>query len=132
MTLKKDKNQILLQQRDANLKSMEQMKQLKVISKNLDDLIISYKVQAPYTSSWKSEEALTEIKNFTSKLEVIKDGVEEFDLKDSIEGFDDKVNELSVNLQNLQDIWDIVTEWEAFEKKVNIEKIQHVNVIEIR
>ena len=68
MTLKKDKNQILLQQRDANLKSMEQMKQLKVISKNLDDLIISYKVQAPYTSSWKSEEALTEIKNFTSKL----------------------------------------------------------------
>ena len=34
-------------------------------------------------------------------------------------------------MQNLQDIWDIVTEWEAFEKKVNIEKIQDVNVLEI-
>ena len=131
MTLKKDKNQILLQQRDANLKSMEQMKQLKVINKALDDLIISYKVQAPYTSSWKSEEAQIEIKSFIAKLDGIKEGVLEYDLTDSIDGFSDKVEELELNFKDLQDIWDIVTEWEAFEKKVNVEKIQDVNVQEI-
>ena len=41
--IKRDKNQILLQQRDASHKSMEQMKQLKIINKALDDLILSYR-----------------------------------------------------------------------------------------
>ena len=45
LSLKRDKNQILLQHKDASLKSIEQMKQLKIITKSLDDLIVSYKVK---------------------------------------------------------------------------------------
>ena len=81
-TLKRDKNQILLQTKDASNKSLEQMKQLKVINKSLDDLIVNYKVQAPYTGSWKSDEALNEINNFKSKLRSINLEVESYDLKD--------------------------------------------------
>ena len=131
LTIKRDKNQILLQQRDASHKSMEQMKQLKIINKALDDLIVAYKVQAPYTSSWKSEEALTEICHFNEKVDNIKMGVEEYDIKDNIENFDEKINELEFNLSNLKDIWNIVTEWEKFEKTIHVKIIKDLNVNEI-
>ena len=130
-TIKRDKNQILLQQRDASHKSMEQMKQLKIINKALDDVIISYRVQAPYTNSWKSDEALTEIGNFQAKLTYVINGVEEHDIKDNIESYDEKVTELQFNLGNLKDIWAVVTEWEEFEAKVHVNLIKELNVNEV-
>ena len=131
LAIKRDKNQILLQNRDSNLKSMEQMKQLKITNKSLDDLIFSLKVQAPYTASWKSEEALNEINNFKSKVRNIRAEVEHFDLQDSIENYHDKVAELDLNLQNLKDIWNIVTDWELFEKESYPKNIADMNVQEV-
>jgi hypothetical protein len=131
MAIKKDKNQILLQRRDASMKTTEQMKHVKLISKALDDLIVSYKVQAPYTSSWKSEEALTEIDSFSGKMTNIIEGVEDYDIKDNIENFDEKIEELESNLANLRDIWMIVTDWENFEKQANEKIIQDLDVEEM-
>ena len=110
---------------------MEQMKQLKIINKALDDVIISYRVQAPYTNSWKSDEALTEIGNFQAKLTYVINGVEEHDIKDNIESYDEKVTELQFNLGNLKDIWAVVTEWEEFEAKVHVNLIKELNVNEV-
>ena len=131
LTIKRDKNQILLQQRDASHKTVEQMKQVKIINKILDDVIVNYKVQAPYTSSWKSEEALTEIATFKSKVDEIKDGVEEYDIKESIENFAEKISDLEFNLMNLKDIWNIVTDWEKFEKEAHVKIIKDLDVNEI-
>ena len=54
---------------------MEQMKRAKEITRQLEDMLVSYKQSCPYTSSWKSEEALIEITSFKSRLEAIKEEV---------------------------------------------------------
>ena len=56
---------------------MEQMKRAKEISQQLEDMEVSYRQSCPYTSSWKSEEALIEISSFKSKLQALKDEVSE-------------------------------------------------------
>ena len=49
--------------------------------------ISSYKVQAPFTATWKSEEALTEIDAFKQRLEQIKVDVVSFEVEKLVEGF---------------------------------------------
>ena len=49
--------------------------------------IISYKVQAPFTATWKSEEALTEIDAFAQRLEQIKIDVVTFEVEKLLDGF---------------------------------------------
>ena len=98
-----------------------------------DELGIFYlfRVQAPYTNSWKSDEAVTEIANFQEKLDYVKNGVEEHDIKDNIENYDEKVKELQINLDNLKDIWEVVTDWEELEAKVHIKFIKDLNINEV-
>ena len=43
-----------------------------------------FRVQAPYTNSWKSDEAITELANFQEKMDYVTNGVEEYDIKDNI------------------------------------------------
>lgn len=57
--------------------AMEQTKRAKEITRQLEDMLVSYKQSCPYTSSWKSEEALIEITSFKSRLEAIKEEVSE-------------------------------------------------------
>ena len=90
-----------------------------------------FRVQAPYTNSWKSDEAVTEIANFQEKLDYVKNGVEEHDIKDNIENYDEKVKELQINLDNLKDIWEVVTDWEELEAKVHIKFIKDLNINEV-
>ena len=52
---------------------MEQTKRAKEISKQLEEMEISYKQSCPYTSSWKSDEAIIEINSFKSKLDAVKE-----------------------------------------------------------
>ena len=59
------------------LAAMEQMKRAKEITQQLDDMEVSYRQSCPYTSSWKSEEALIEIGSFKSKLQALKAEVAE-------------------------------------------------------
>ena len=54
---------------------MEQMKRAKEITRQLEDMMLSYKQSCPYTSSWKSEEALIEITSFKSRVEALKEEV---------------------------------------------------------
>ena len=61
----------------AHSVAMEQTKRAKEITRQLEDMLISYKQSCPYTSSWKSEEALIEISSFKSRLDVIKEEVVE-------------------------------------------------------
>ena len=51
------------------------MKKAKDITRQLEDMMLSYKQSCPYTSSWKSEEALIEITSFISRLAVLKEEV---------------------------------------------------------
>ena len=56
---------------------MEQTKRAKEISKQLEEMEISYKQSCPYTSSWKSDEAIIEINSFKSKLDAVKEEASE-------------------------------------------------------
>ena len=60
---------------------MEQMKRAKEITQQLEDMEVSYRQSCPYTSSWKSEEALIEIASFKSKLQALKDEVSEHEVE---------------------------------------------------
>jgi hypothetical protein len=60
---------------------MEQMKRAKEITQQLDEMEVSYRQSCPYTSSWKSEEALIEIASFKSRLEAIKEEVSEHEVE---------------------------------------------------
>ena len=57
--------------------AMEQTKRAKEISKQLEEMEISYKQSCPYTSSWKSDEAIIEINSFKSKLDAVKEEASE-------------------------------------------------------
>ena len=85
---------------------------------------MSYKVQAPFTATWKSEEALTEIDAFRQRLDQIRAEVAAHEVEKYVEGFAAKVKELSENLTTLFVIWNIVIEWENFERNVHGQKIQ--------
>ena len=67
---------------------------------------------------------MTEIDAFKTKLEQIKAEVALHEVEKYVEGFAVKVKELSENLSTLFVIWNIVSEWENFERTVHGEKIQ--------
>ena len=90
-----------------------------------------FKVQAPYTASWKSEEALSEINNYNNKLRNIKEEVTNYDLEENIEHYHDKCIEMEMNLLNLKDIWQVVTNWESFEQESNEKKVGDLVVQEV-
>ena len=56
---------------------MEQTKRAKEIANQLEEMEISYKQSCPYTSSWKSDEAIIEINSFKSKLDAVKEEASE-------------------------------------------------------
>ena len=108
MILKKDRSNILLQTKDASQKAIEQQKKAKEISGNLDDLLQTCRVQAPYTSSWKSEEALNELASLKARLKAINTEAAAHDIgEEQIEGFNAKTKELEENLETLYRIWNI-------------------------
>ena len=55
-----------------------------------------YKVQAPYTASWKSGEALTEISNLKNRLVNIVSGAEENEVEDQVESLPQLFSALSI------------------------------------
>ena len=82
-----------------------------------------YKVQAPYTASWKSGEALHEISNLTNGLKALMTSAEENEVEDQVEGFAVKTKELEENLDVLDVIWKINSDWETFEKRTYAQKL---------
>ena len=54
-----------------------------------------------------------------------------YDLEENIEHYHDKCIEMEMNLLNLKDIWQVVTNWESFEQESNEKKVGDLVVQEV-
>ena len=74
---------------------------------------------------------MSEINNYNNKLRNIKEEVTNYDLEENIEHYHDKCIDMEMNLLNLKDIWQVVTNWESFEQESNERKVGDLVVQEV-